>query len=104
MSPFKIIRRIRRLTYEFKLLSYWKIYLVFTIIMLKPGLAIKNDPYNRFKPNYLDSVFIDEDTEFLKLFKINKIIDKRVIYKDRIKKRIIEYLVRWIKYGLKENR
>ena len=56
--------------------------------MFKPGLAIKNDPYNRFKPNYPDFVFINENIEFLKSFKINKIIDKRVIYKGRIKKEL----------------
>ena len=94
MGPFRIIRRIKRLIYEFKLFNYWKIYLVFTIIILKPGLVIKDDSYNRSRPDYLDSVFVDGDTEFLKSFKISKIIDKRVIYKGRIRKRIIEYLVR----------
>ena len=94
MSPFKVIRRIRRLIYELKLFSYWKIYFVFTIIMLKSGLIIKDDPYNRLRSDYLNSVFVNEDIEFLKLFKISKIIDKRVIYKGRIKKRIIEYFVR----------
>ena len=62
--------------------------------MFKPGPAIENDSYNRPKPDHPDSVFVDENIEFLKLFKISKIIDKRVIYKDRIKKRIIEYFVR----------
>ena len=62
--------------------------------MLKPGLAVKNDSYNRSKPDYLDSVFVNEDIEFLKSFKISKIIDKRVIYKGRIRKRIIEYFVK----------
>ena len=62
--------------------------------MFKPGLAIENDSYNRSKPNHLDSVFVDENTEFLKLFKISKIIDKRIIHKDRIKKRIIKYFVK----------
>ena len=62
--------------------------------MLKSGPAIKDDPYNRLRPDHPDSVFINEDTEFLKSFEINKIIDKRVIYKDRIRKRIIKYLVR----------
>ena len=62
--------------------------------MFKPGLAVKDDPYNRLKPDYLDSVFVDGDTEFLKSFKINKIIDKRVIYKNRTRKKIIEYFVR----------
>ena len=62
--------------------------------MFKPGLAVENDPYNRPKLDYLDSVYVNEDIEFLKSFKISKIIDKRVIYKDRIKKRIIKYLVR----------
>ena len=94
MGPFRVIRRIRRLIYEFKLPSYWKIYPVFTIIMLKPGLVIEDDSYNRPKSDYLDFVFVNEDIEFLKSFKINKIIDKRVIYKGRIKKRIIEYFVR----------
>ena len=62
--------------------------------MLKSSLVIKNDSYNRFKPDYLDFVFVNEDTEFLKSFKISKIIDKRVTYKDRIRKRIIKYFVR----------
>ena len=94
MGPFRVIRRIKRLIYKFKLFNYQKIYPVFTIIILKPGLVIKNDSYNRFKPNYLDFVFVNENIEFLKLFKISKIIDKRVIYKNRIKKKIIEYFVR----------
>ena len=104
MGPFRVIRRVKRLVYEFKLFSHWKIYPVFTIIIFKPGLVIKNDSYNRLKSDYPDSVFVDGDTEFLKSFKINKIIDKRVIYKGRIRKKIIEYLVRWIEYGLKEDR
>ena len=94
MDSFRIIRRIKRLAYELKLSNYQKIYLVFTIIIFKSGLAIKDDPYNRSKPDHLDSVFVNEDIEFLKSFKISKIINKRIIYKDRIKKKIIEYLVR----------
>ena len=94
MGSFKIIRRIKRLIYELKLFSYWKIYFVFTIIIFKPGLAIEDDPYNRFKLDHPDFVFVDGDIEFLKSFKISKIINKRVIYKGRIRKRIIEYLVR----------
>ena len=72
--------------------------------MFKPGPAIKDDLYNRLRSDYLDSVFVDGDIEFLKSFKISKIIDKRVIYKNRIKKRIIEYLVRWTEYGPKKDR
>ena len=72
--------------------------------MLKPGLAIENDLYNRPRPDHLDSVFVNENTEFLKSFKINKIIDKRVTHKDRTKKRIIEYFVRWTEYGSKKDR
>ena len=94
MGSFRIIRRIKRLVYELKLSNYWKIYLVFTITMFKPGLAVKDDSYNRLRSDYLDSVFVNEDIEFLKSFKISKIIDKRIIYKDRIRKRIIEYFVR----------
>ena len=104
MGPFRVIRRIKRLVYEFKLSSHWKIYFVFTIIMFKPGLAVEDDPYNRFRPDYPDSVFVNGDIEFLKSFKINKIIDKRIIYKDRTRKRIIEYFVRWIGYGSEKNR
>ena len=61
--------------------------------MLKPGLAVEDDLYNRSKSDYLDFVFVNEDTEFLNSFVINKIIDKRVIYKGRIKERIMEYFV-----------
>ena len=72
--------------------------------MFKPGLIIKDDPYNRLRPNHPDFVFVNEDIEFLKSFKISKIIDKRVMYKGRTKKRIIKYFVRWIKYGPKKDR
>ena len=72
--------------------------------MFKSSPAVKDDPYNRFRPNYLDFVFVNEDIEFLKLFKINKIIDERVIYKGRIKKRIIKYFVRWIGNGFEKDR
>ena len=104
MGPFRIIRRIKRLIYKLKLPSHQKTYPVFTIIIFKSGLTIENDPYNRFRPDYSDSVFVNEDTEFLKSFKINKIIDKRVIYKGRIKKRIIKYLVRQIGYEPEKDR
>ena len=104
MGPFRIIRRIKRLIYKLKLSSYWKIYPVFTITIFKSGLAIKDNPYNRFKPDYLDFVFVDEDIEFLKLFKISKIIDKRIIYKNRIRKKIIEYLIKQTEYGSKKDR
>ena len=104
MGPFRVIRRTRRLIYELKLPNYWKIYFVFTIIMFKSGLAIEDDSYNWFRPDHPDSVFVNGDIEFLKSFKINKIIDKRVIYKGRIRKRIIKYFVRWIGYGFKKNR
>ena len=72
--------------------------------MLKSGPAVKDDPYNQLRFDYLDFVFVNEDTEFLKSFKISKIIDKRVIYKGRIRKRIIEYFVRWTGYGSKKDR
>ena len=72
--------------------------------MFKPGPVIEDDSYNRSRPNHLDSVFVNENIEFLKSFKISKIIDKRIIYKGRTKKRIIEYFVRWIKYGPEEDR
>ena len=89
-----MIRRIKRLIYKLKLSSHWKIYFVFIIIIFKLGLAVEDDLYNRLKSDYLNSVFVDENIEFLKSFKISKIIDKRVIYKDRTRKRIIEYFVR----------
>ena len=104
MDSFRIIRRIERLAYKLKLPNYQKIYSVFTIIMFEPGPAVEDDSYNRFRLDYLDSVFVNEDIEFLKSFKISKIIDKRVIYKSRIRKKIIEYFVRQTGYESKKNR
>ena len=57
------------------------------ITILKPGLAIENDWYNRSKPNHLNSVFVNENIELLKSFKISKIINKRITYKNRIRKK-----------------
>ena len=72
--------------------------------MLKSGLVIEDYSYNRLRSDHSDFVFVNGDIEFLKLFKISKIIDKRVIYKGRIRKRIIEYFVRWIEYGSEKDR
>ena len=55
--------------------------------MLKPGLVIEDDSYNRLRPDHPDSVFVDGDTEFLKSFEISKIIDKRVTHKGTRKER-----------------
>ena len=104
MSPFKIIRRVKRLAYKFKLPNYQKIHFVFTITIFKPGLAIKDDSYNRSKPDHPDSVFVNENIEFLKSFEISKIIDKRIIYKGRIRKRIIKYFIRQTGYGPEKDR
>lgn len=92
---FVIKQWIKRLTYELKLSSKWKIHSIISIIQLK--LHSDNDSYNRFISIHSDSVYVEKNTLFNKLYEVKKIMDKRIKRYNKIA--ITQYLIRWLNYG-----
>ena len=51
--------------------------------MLKLAPVLGSDPYNRFPLIYPDSIYIESNTDVSKSFELKRILNKRVISKDR---------------------
>ena len=76
-------------------------YSVFIIQQLKPA-SLETDPFDRPRPNYPPSVFVEGDTELFKFYEIDRILNKRTIRKGR--GIATEYLLKWKEYGLEYDR
>ena len=92
---FKVIRRVRRLTYELELPSAWRIHLVVFIVQLEFVLA-EIDSYQRPRPHHFDSIEMKDDTDEYKSYEIEKLIVKR--QRKYNKTWITQYLMRWVDY------
>ena len=53
--------------------------------MLEPALVLNLDPYNRFPLIYFDSIYVEDNINVNKSFELKRILNKRVISKDRDK-------------------
>ena len=90
VDSFKILEKIDNLTYRLKLSNHWRIHSVLSVAQLKSVSSSMNDFFNRSRSNQSDSVFVEEDTNQVKSWKIERLINKR-----QIKRRDDEYLVKW---------
>ena len=95
---FKIIRRMRRLTYEFELSSAWRIHFVVFIIQLE-FVFVEIDSYQRFRSHHFDSIEMKNNTNEYKSYEIEKLVVKR--QRKYNKTWITQYLMRWINYESK---
>ena len=94
---FKIIRRMKRLIYEFELSSAWRIHLVVFIVQLE-FVFVEVDFYQRFRFHHFDSIEMKNDTDEYKSYEIEKLVVKR--QRKYNKTWITQYLMRWINYEL----
>ena len=53
------------------------------MVMLEPAPALDLNPYNRFSLIYFDSIYVENDTDVNKSFKLKRIFNKRVIFRGR---------------------
>ena len=91
-GPFKILEKVGQLSYRLDLPTHWRIHPVLSVAQLEPAPA-GEDPYRRPRPTHPDSVFVEGDTELVKSFEIERLINKR-----QTARRGPEYLVRWLGY------
>jgi hypothetical protein len=86
-------RRVDRLTYELDLSTRWNIHSIISMTQLK---SVSEDSYKRDKSHYLDSVFVEDDTQTRKFYEIEQILAKRTRQYEKIK--MNQYLIRWKEY------
>ena len=85
---FQIIKRIERLVYRLVISINWRIHNVFTIVQLKSCSSSDDDSYRRSRLAKFDSMFVEDDIDQVKSWKLNRLVNKR------ISQREIEYFVR----------
>ena len=92
---FKIIKRIKKLTYKLKLFAHWKIEFVLSIQQFE-SISHDKDSYDRTLYDNSSEIYVKEDFDDDEFYEIEKLINKRII---RMKRdHFTQYLIRWKKY------
>lgn len=99
VESFKILKKIERLTYQLNISQHWKVHSIFIIAQLKFALNFITNFFHRFRSKESLAIFVEDDTETMKSFELNKLLNKRTTRKER--DLIIEYLVKWKDYESK---
>lgn len=91
MGPFQIEDKVRRLAYKLKILPDWKINPVFSLAQLELAPPPTEDPFSRLYPTHLLPVFVDGNTDSVKSFEIERLLNRRIVKWGRGNS--VEYLV-----------
>lgn len=79
MTPFYILEKVGCLAYKLDISTNWKIYLIFLVVQLEPAIYLAQDPFAKLFPSYLPLVFVDRDTDVLNSFKIERLLNKKLV-------------------------
>ena len=101
-ESFWIQRRIDKLAYKLKLLTYWRIHSVIFIAQLESALE-EADSYDRSHSSHSNAILVEDDTEEWSSYKIEKLIDKCFQWYER-NSLIKKYLIRWKRYESEYNK
>ena len=89
-DSFRVLKRVRRLVYRLELFSHWRIYSILFIAQLESiSVSIENF-FKRHKIESFESIFVESDTNKIKFFEIERLMNKR-----QIARRDSKYLIRW---------
>ena len=91
---FVMKKRMRKMIYEFELLSSWKIHFVISITQLKSHK--RQNFYEKSRPDHSESIEIEKNIFHVKFYEIEKIVDKRIRKFEKIE--AVQYLIRWKEY------
>lgn len=75
---FKMLKKIGRLAYKFKVSSDWLIYSIFTVNHLETNVPPKNDLYDKPRPNNPSSIQIENNDVNNKSFELKKILKNSI--------------------------
>ena len=90
------MEKIGRLAYKLEIPAHWRVHPVFSIAQLKASPK-ETDLYQRPRPDHPDTVFVEGDTDTIKSYEIDRLLNKRIIKKGRGVS--VQYLARWKGYG-----
>lgn len=97
VGPFQVLERVGRLAYKLDVPHDWRIYPVFSIAQLELAPLPAEDLFGRLRPEHPPPIFVEGDTDVVKSFEIDRLLNKQTVKKDR--GHAVEYLVRWTGYG-----
>ena len=89
VNPFGVIERVGQVVYPLAIPDNWCIHPVFTIARVEPCPSPSNDAFERIRRTTPDSVFVEGDSDKVKSWEVERLVDKRVVARG------VEYLVRW---------
>ncbi len=92
VGPFQIENKVRRLAYKLKIPSDWKIHPVFSVAQLQPAFSPTEDLFSRLYPTHPIPVFINGDTDLVKSFQVERLLNRKTIRQGR--GNLVKYLVR----------
>ncbi len=72
------------------------------MVQLEPAPPPTEDPFSRPYPTHPPPVFVDKDTDTVKSFEVERLLNRRTMRHGRGNS--VEYLVCWKNYGLKWDR
>lgn len=79
VGPFLILAKVGRLACELGIPGGWRIHPVFSIAQLKPAPPPTLDPFSRPFPSHPPPVFVEGDTNALKTFEVERLLNKRMM-------------------------
>ena len=94
-ESFLIKRRVKRLVYELKLSSAWRIYSIISITQLK-SISAKSNSYNRFRSIHSFVVKMKKNISQYQFYEIKKLMNRKIRKYDKTS--IIQYLMKWFDY------
>lgn len=97
VGPFRIVEKVGRLAYKLDVTPDWRIHPVLSVAQLEPAPPPADDPFARPFPSNPPPVFVEGDTDRLKSFEVERLLNKRRVKRGR--GHAVEYLVRWKGYG-----
>ena len=93
---FQILKKIDTLAYKLNLSKEWRVHSIFFVAQLKLAHAFSFDSFKRISSSF-DSIFVEDDTNTVKFFEIEKIITTKITAKRK------KFLVRWLKWDLEHD-
>ena len=99
---FKVIKKIDNLAYQLNTSTDWKIHSVFFVAQFESSTSSKSNSYDRFCSNNSSSIYVEENIDNVKSYKMKRILNEKTIKRDR--EQFIEYLIRWKNYDLEFDR
>ena len=72
--------------------------------MLKSALDSRADLFQYLYNNHFKSITVNRDIIISKFFEMNRILDKYMTYKGRYHKKTIQYLIRFKRYELEDDK